>query len=82
MTFEDDIRAGHLQVEEIADGHALRARALLERLRHLPLRTLDALHLAIAQTIGVETLATADLGMARAAEALGMGAVTFGQETS
>lgn len=81
MTFEDDIRAGHLLVQAIADDHALKARALLQRLHHLPLRTLDALHLAIAQTIGAEMLATADLGMARAAEALGLNVVIFGQNT-
>ncbi|MGH6900725.1 MAG: type II toxin-antitoxin system VapC family toxin [Geminicoccaceae bacterium] len=79
LTFEDDIRAGHLRVEALADGHALRARALLERVRDLPLRTLDALHLAIAQSIEAGVLATADLGMARAARALGFTVVAFGR---
>jgi uncharacterized protein len=81
-TFVDDIGAGHLHVEALADEHALRARDLLEELRHVPLRTLDALHLAIAQTIGAGVLATADLRMARAAEALGFAVVTFGQNAS
>ena len=82
LAFEDDIRAGHLQVEPLADGHAMRARHLLEQLRDLPLRTLDALHLAIAQSIRADVLATADLGMARAAQALGITVMTFGQSAS
>jgi len=45
-----------------------------------PLRTLDALHLAIAQSIGAGVLATADLGMARAAEDLGFTVATFRQD--
>lgn len=62
--------------------HALRARDLLEELRHVPLRMLDALHLAIPQSIGAGVLATADLRMARAAEALGFAVVTFGRNAS
>ena len=82
LAFEDDIRAGHLHVEALADGHAMKARHLLEQLRDLPLRTLDALHLAIAQSIRADVLATADLGMARAAQALGITVMTFGQSAS
>jgi predicted nucleic acid-binding protein len=78
LTFEDDLRAGYLHVEALADGHAVQARALLEQLREIPLTTLDALHLAIAQSIGAEILATADFEMAQAAEALGFTVVTFG----
>jgi len=82
LTFVDDIGAGHLHVEALADEHVLRARDMLEELRHVPLRTLDALHLAIAQSIGAGVLATADLRMARAAEALGVAVVTFGRNAS
>jgi hypothetical protein len=64
MTFEHDIRAGHLEVEAFADGHALRARALLERLPIYLWGPGMPLRLAIAQTIGVEVLATADHGRA------------------
>ena len=81
-TFEDDVRAGHLHVEALADAHAIAALALLVRVSDLPLRTLDALHLAIAQSIGAEVLATADLKMARAAQALGLTVLTFGQGAS
>jgi predicted nucleic acid-binding protein len=47
--------------------------------RHaIALRTLDALHLAIAQSIGASALATADQQMVCAAKALGLMTVTFG----
>jgi predicted nucleic acid-binding protein len=78
LRFEDDLRAGYLQVEPLADVHAVRARTILEQLRHIPLRTLDALHLAIAQSLAVQLLATADRVMARAAATLGVTAVAFG----
>ena len=66
--FADDVRSGHFQVGSLTDRDALTAYDLVDQLVGHPLRTLDALHLAIAQTIGVKMLATADLGMARAAE--------------
>jgi predicted nucleic acid-binding protein len=78
-TFEDDVRAGHLHVEALSDAHAMAARDLLEQLQDLPLRTLDALHLAIARSLAVSVLATADHVMARAAEALGLTAMLFGR---
>jgi predicted nucleic acid-binding protein len=80
--FADDIRRGHLQVEPLADRHALAAWDLVDQLSGHSLRTLDALHLAIAQHIGADVLATADLKMARAAQALGFTVVTFGQGAS
>ena len=79
--FADDVRSGHFQVEPLTDRHALMAYDLVDQLFGRSLRTLDALHLAIAQTIGVKMLATADLGMARAAEVLGFTVVIFGQDT-
>ena len=78
-TFEGDIRAGHLHVEALSDVHAVTARDLLEQLHDLPVRTLDAFHLAIARSLAVGVLATADRVMARAAEALGMTAMMFGR---
>ena len=76
--FQSDIAQGYLEVCPLADHHALRAVALLGQLHDHPLRTLDALHLAVAQTIRSQTVATADRVMARAAEALGFKAVVFG----
>ena len=76
-TFEADILAGHLHVEALSDWHAITALHLLGQLQHLPLRTLDAFHLAIARSLAVGVVATADRVMARAAEALGMTAMMF-----
>ncbi len=76
--FQSDVAQGYLEICPLDDQHALRAAALLGRLRGHPLRTLDALHLAIAQTLESQIMATADRVMARAAEALGIRVVTFG----
>jgi predicted nucleic acid-binding protein len=76
--FADDVRRGYFEVEPLADRHAMLAHDLIDQLSGYPLRTLDALHLAIAHGAGVRVLATADREMARAAEALGIGTVTFG----
>lgn len=77
QTFEGDIHAGYLTVYPLEDEHALAAANLIVRLKAHPLRTLDALHLAIAQGLGVERVATADRIMATALAALGIEAVRF-----
>ncbi|MFN0301634.1 MAG: type II toxin-antitoxin system VapC family toxin, partial [Burkholderiales bacterium] len=59
-TFEKDVGAGSLQVYPVLDEHLLAALGLLASLGRYPLRTLDALHLAIAQAIHCPLLATAD----------------------
>lgn len=76
-TFSEDIRLGHILLRPLKDEHATDAVHLMERLSRLPLRTLDALHLAAARDLGCGRLATADRIMARAAEALGMEVVRF-----
>jgi hypothetical protein len=80
--FADDVRRGHFQIEPLTDRHALMAYDLVDQLSGHSLRTLDALHLAIAQSIEAGVLATADLGMARAARALGFTVATFGRGAS
>jgi uncharacterized protein len=77
-TFETDVRRGFLQVEPLFDNQAIIAADFIDRLVDQPLRTLDALHLAVAHTIGVRLIATADRALARAAQALGFAIVTFG----
>jgi hypothetical protein len=76
--FLDDIAAGYLEVHALVDDHACDALALIERFDGHSLRTLDAVHLAIASALDVETLATADRVMARAAEAMGLHVAMFG----
>lgn len=75
--FEDDIRQGHLQVQPLDDRHALDAVTLVSRLSHHGLRTLDALHLAIARDIATPVIATADRVMADAAIVLGFEVARF-----
>ena len=71
-------RVGGQIVHALDDNHAHAALALIERLHAHPLRTLDAIHLAIAQAIGSEILATADRVMAHAAETMGFQVAMFG----
>jgi predicted nucleic acid-binding protein len=76
-SFEKDVGAGSLQVHPVADEHLIAALGLIERLGRYPLRTLDALHLAIAQGIHCRRLATADKTMAAAGKAAGLGIARF-----
>lgn len=73
-----DIQDGALHVQPGADAHFIGAQHLIDRLGHLPLRTLDALHLAIAEVEQVDELATADDVMRSAAAAMGLRVVYFG----
>ncbi len=75
--FEADLRAGFLHVHPVSDEQHLAALGLITRLSRFPLRTLDALHLAIATEIHAKRLATADRTMALAATALGLNVVRF-----
>lgn len=75
--FEKDVGAGSLQVVPVADEHLIAALGLIERLGRYPLRTLDALHLAIAQGIHCRRLATADKTMADAGKAAGLDIARF-----
>jgi predicted nucleic acid-binding protein len=76
-TFQQDVRAGHLILHPMEGDPAALAVSLLGDLPSLPLRTLDALHLAVAKGIRADTLATADKLMAEAAGALGFKVVPF-----
>jgi len=66
-----DILAGALRVSAITDGHVVEAYAIIESLPALPLRALDAIHLAVARHLEVEEFATSDKNQAEAARALG-----------
>jgi hypothetical protein len=77
-TFEEDVANGHLFVHPVDDEALRAALALISRLDDLPLRTLDAIHLALARQLAASRLATADAQMADAASALGLEVVRFG----
>jgi predicted nucleic acid-binding protein len=76
-SFESDVGAGFLQVYPVADEHMIAALGLITKLARYPLRTLDALHLAIAKGIQCRQFATADKSMAAAGKATGLAVARF-----
>ena len=76
-TFDQDVRNGHLTRHELVDPLADAAVNLIALLPDHPLRSLDALHLAVARHLQAKTLATADRIMGEAASALGLSVVRF-----
>jgi len=66
-----DIQHGALRVSDVDNTHFTAAYHLIGRLGNTPLRTLDALHLAIAEQQAATAFATADKTQADAAAALG-----------
>lgn len=75
--FQEDIRLESLICHPFPTGLALGAVNLLSVLSEVPLRTLDALHLTIANEIQTDILATADRVMADAAHEMGLPVVRF-----
>ena len=75
--FEQDVGAGFLQVYPVADEHLIAALRLITQHARHPLRTFDALHLALALSIRCEVLATADKTMADAGKAAGLSVAAF-----
>jgi len=76
-TFERDIEQGFLILHAVGNDDLMAARQLIERVGTIPLRTLDAMHLAIAERSDMASLASADKVMLDAAAYLGMAAVSF-----
>jgi predicted nucleic acid-binding protein len=76
-TFSEDIELGYLSRHPVSDHHVMAAILLIDQLPQHALRTLDAMHLAIARSIGVEAIATADNIMAAAATSLEMKVISF-----
>jgi len=76
-TFQDEVRQGILLCHPMPAGIASAALNLLSMAPGVPLRTLDAFHLAIAREIEAELVATADRVMIQAATAVGIGVVRF-----
>lgn len=75
--FTEDLDRGWLQLYPVEDPRHREATHLINRYPDHPLRTLDALHLAVAVNIGVPMLATADAVMAAAAAAMGFEVARF-----
>jgi predicted nucleic acid-binding protein len=68
--FESHVRDGLLDVLAMHDAHFVGALEIMQNLPRIPLRTLDALHLAVARANSILAVATADRLMVRAARAL------------
>ena len=74
-----DIQDGFLITHPVGDTHFAEALHLIDKLTKVPLRSLDALHLSIARSLGVHEIATADAVLRQAARALKMNVAYFGQ---
>lgn len=70
--FNGDLATGVFHVEPMNDGHVMLAAAIFDRIGAVPLRTLDALHLASVMQLNGPRLITADRAMAQAARKLGL----------
>lgn len=68
--FEEDLLAGVFTLHSLTDGEFWDAFRLVGEYHGYALRSLDALHLACAVSVGASGLATADRTMARVADAL------------
>jgi predicted nucleic acid-binding protein len=76
-TFEEDLRAGHLVLFDSRGDTVAAAVKIISELNDIALRTLDALHLALAQGMKADSIATADRVMAEATQRLGFGLISF-----
>ena len=75
--FQEDMRQRSLICHPLPSTFVAATVNILALLPEVPLRTLDALHLAIARETMAGTVATADRVMALAAEALGLAVTRF-----
>ncbi len=69
--FDSHVRSGAWRIHPMPFGDYASARDLIDILPDVPLRALDAMHLAAARSCGAEGFATADKTQAEAAAALG-----------
>lgn len=75
--FQQDLAEGIISSLPVRDRDVLAAAHLLGHLVDHPLRTLDAIHLALCQASGLSKLATADKILAAAAVDLGLEVARF-----
>jgi predicted nucleic acid-binding protein len=75
-TFREDQAAGVFTVLKFDEEHLQAAARLLDRV-DAALRTLDAMHLALAESAGTRVCATADRILAAGARELGFEVTTF-----
>lgn len=75
--FQSDVGDGLFLLYTLNDEDWLAAEIMLSTADGIPLRSLDALHLAVAQSRSISTLATGDRVLADAARAIGMQPILF-----
>lgn len=75
--FDSHVRGGAWRVHHGSLADFASARDLIDMLPDLPLRALDALHLAAARSAGANEFATSDKKQAEAARALGFTVCDF-----
>ena len=78
QALRSDVQDGILSVRPMSDEDFVGAFHLLDDLPTLPLRTLDALHICVAQAMGATEIATADDVMRLVAETIGLKVAYFG----
>jgi len=76
--FVRHLSQGLWEIQRVEDPDYADAARLIDRLSAIPLRTLDAIHLAAAIKSGSRELATADKTLAAAAKAAGLSPMLFG----
>lgn len=76
--FRQDIADGFLEIHSIEDSDYESAAALIDRIVEYPLRSLDSLHLAVAQRLDSRVIVTADRALSGAARSLGLSVIWFG----
>ncbi|MBN1961206.1 MAG: type II toxin-antitoxin system VapC family toxin [Deltaproteobacteria bacterium] len=81
-TMQEDLRQGYLVRHSVNDSHLEAATNLLITLINVPLRTLDALHLALIVDYQANGVATSDLIMVQAAQALNIATKLFAKKPS
>ena len=70
--FDSHVRSGAWKIHPMPFSDYASARDLIDILPDVPLRALDAMHLAAARNCGASAFATADKTQAEAATALGL----------
>lgn len=75
--FDSHVRNNAWRIHQGTFGELAEARDLIETLPDMPLRTLDALHLAAARSLNAAEFATSDKRQAQAARALGLTVFDF-----
>ena len=76
-TLSDHVRLGYLERHDLNSGTFEAALNIMSMLPSIPLRTLDALHLAVAMEFSASEFVTADGVLLAAADSLGLRVVDF-----